>query len=393
MDECTLWSRMMHQLRLTCAESDGLWIKRRRRFSTEKIVKTLMHLAAERSSYFHALNQMDELGAGAPPSPSSFCEARAKMPSFIVGDVRRDVLEVWDEHVPSQLWYGYRPHVVDGTKVALARSFLKYGFVTPSLGHCPQGLISLLIRLEDRVVCDIRLSSHENERVHALEHLAHLSSGDLVIYDRGYLSFTLLTEHVRLGVGAIFRAAKEGTFRAIDDFAKSPKLDAIATIDPHKVTYQKTQKDLPASNLKPIRLRLIKYEIGEETYILATTLLDPGIPREAFIRLYAKRWDVEETFKSFKETLEIVDFHSKTLNGIEQEVEAHALFWNLTRALGQMAAPLIKKSQRLPIFIALPNQLSTESSLRRARAKSPLEGKIQGIAKANSASSGLLCKD
>src|SRR5690606_23111298 len=209
-----------------------LWIKRHRVFDTEAMVKSLLHLAGGSSQSYQRV--MDQIGLGEIPSPaaSSFCEARAKLPPFVVAEVRRDFLEVWDERFSGQLWHGYRPHAVDGTKVSLPRPLFEHGFKAPIGGHCPQGLVSLLVRLDDRMVCDIRLTKYENERHEAHEHLAHLAKSDLVIYDRGYLSFALLVAHVQQGIGAVFRVAKGISFLPVQKFWKSHKLEAIVTINP-----------------------------------------------------------------------------------------------------------------------------------------------------------------
>lgn len=362
MDECNLWRGLMQRLRGACASFDGLWLKRRRVFDTESIVKGLLHLAdGSRQSYHRLMDQID-LGVILPaPAASSFCEARAKLPPFVIGEVRREVLDFWDEHSPSAgLWHGYRPHAIDGTKVSLPRPLFEYGFKAPAGGHCPQALVSLLVRLSDRMICDIRLAKEENERREAHEHLTHLGPGDLVVYDRGYLSFGLLTAHSRLGIGAVFRVARGTSFLAVEKFWRGSSHEKIVTINPTSVTYRNAKRQHSEYELGEIRLRLIRYKIDGEAYVLATTILGEGIAAADFVTLYAERWRAEETFKALKQTLEMETFHSRSEAGIRQEIEAKALFWNLARSLALMAGPSIKKTSSLPKIIALSNQLSAE---------------------------------
>jgi hypothetical protein len=351
----------MQRLSDSCSHFDHLWVERRRIFDTQTLIKSLLHLCAGAHQSYHRV--MDQIGLGTDFSPaaSSFCEARAKLSPFVIGEIRRDLLDGWDEERPERFWHGYRPHAVDGTKVSLPRQLFAYGFKAPAGGHCPQGLVSLLVRLGDRLVCDIRLSKDENERHEAHEHLAHLAKSDLVVYDRGYLSFGLLVAHVRQGIGALFRVAKGTSFSPVERFWRSPKLEAIVTIDPTPVTYRSTKKQYPDYDLGPIRLRLIKYLIDGETYVLATTILAESIPRSEFVTLYAQRWSAEETFKTYKQTLTLETFHARSEKGVSQEIEATALLWNMSRMLGAMAEPAIKKKR-----LAVQFHRTTRSTFSRA---------------------------
>lgn len=360
MEESSLWPRLMQQLRESCATFDDLWIERRRVFDTETMVRGLLHLACGGHQSYQRV--MDQLDLALPPAASSFCEARAKFPSFIIGELRRDLLDIWDDHVvPDRRWHGYRPYAVDGTRVSLPRGLFEYGFKAPHGGHCPQALVSLLVRLDDRIVCDVRLAKHENERNEAYEHLAHLSDGDVVLYDRGYTSFALLTAHKQHKVEAVIRMTRGASFLPVEKFWRSRKLEAIITINPTPKPYASARKMCPDYVPVPIQLRLIKYRIADETYVLATTILGGDIPRQAFVELYSQRWWAEETFKSYKVTLDLETFHSRSEAGIRQEVEAATLLWNLTRMLSAMTEPAIKKTVPLPQFITLPSQLSAGS--------------------------------
>jgi len=344
MDECNLWSSVMQHLRDCCSDFDSLWITRQRRINTQVMVQGLLHLArGSRRSYDWVLDQLKS-ESEKPLAASSYCEARSRFPAYIVREIRDEITTFWDEKYSDDRWHGFRLHAVDGTKVSLPRPLFDEGFQAPASGYCPQGLVSLLLRLDDRMICDIRLSSHENERTEACAHLDYLSIRDLVIYDRGYLSFGLLTAHIRQGVAAVFRVQKGAGFKEVETFWKNKKRETIVTIDPTPPTYRSVKKQFPEYEVEPIQLRLIKYTIGRQTYVLATTVLDQSIPANEFVNLYSRRWLAEETFKALKQTLELESFHSKSENGVAQEVEARALLWNLTQMLGSMAAPAIKKN-------------------------------------------------
>ena len=84
-------------------------------------------------------------------------------------------------------------------------------------------------------------------------------------------------------------------------------------------------------NYKTIDLRLIKYQIGDERYICATTFFDKKYPLDEFARVYHGRWGIEELYKISKEFINVEDFHSKTERGVKQKLYAHALLINIAR--------------------------------------------------------------
>jgi hypothetical protein len=364
MDECILWQRVTQQIRETCTDLDGLWIKRRRLFDTEMILNGLLQLCGNRNqqSYQRVLNELN-CQRLCPTAASSFCEARSKVPWYLISEVRKDMLDAWDAGNSQKAdWHGFQTYAVDGSKLNLPRKLLKHEYKPSGTGHYPLGLASLLVRMCDQVVCDVRLSKNMDERDHAHEHLTHLSKNDLVVYDRGFLSLALLQAHQTQGTQALFRVAKEGSYLAVREFWRGEKLDCVVTIDPSTGARSNALKRYPAYEHKPIQLRLIKYEINSKIYVLATTILEQNIARQDFIDLYARRWQTsEETYKAFKKHLEVETFHSTTENGVKQELEVTAILWNMTRMLGSIADQVIKKTHPMPKLITLPNQYPPSS--------------------------------
>lgn len=280
------------------------------------------------------------------PSASSFCESRSKFSSHWIEDIRDEVLDEFDSHSKSQSWHGYQVYAVDGSKLALPRELFAHGFKAPSGGFCPQGLISALVRTKDKLIYDIKLTSNENERTAAHEHLEKLSKGDLVIYDRGYLCFSLLIAHFQSGVHGVFRVQKGGAFVEVEKFWRGRSKSKIVIIDPSPPTYRSISNSYPELEATPVKVRLIKYTVEKETYVLATTLIDNLIPVKSFAALYPERWFSEEVYKGLKKTLGFENLHSKKLNGIEQEIQASALLWNLAQISIEICKDQIQKTRQ-----------------------------------------------
>lgn len=341
MDECSQWRKISHCFKEVCSRFDELWIKRRRIFTTEKIVHMLLNLVATKDHSYKTISTFTDFSLP-KCAASSFCEARSKFPSFVLSELREETLDTFDSEFPPHLWHGLRVHAVDGSKLALPRELFSEAFKAPTGGYCPQGLLSALVRVDDKMICDIFLSPDENERNAAHRHLEHLSANDLVIYDRGYLSYSLLSAHLYLGIHAVFRVQKGKSFKAIESFWKSKKVEEVVTLKPSDRTVKDHVEKYPEYAESSVKIRLIKYKIKGDTYVLATTFLDAQGDRNDFKNLYPSRWECEEVFKGLKKSLGLENLHAKNLNGVEQEILASALFWNLTQMTLKLSETVIQ---------------------------------------------------
>ena len=131
--------------------------------------------------------------------------------------------------------------------------------------HYPQGLVSTLYRLNDRIPVDFDLVGHGNERQAALTHLDHAAEGDIIVYDRGYFSFAMALAHQARGLNFVFRIARH-TSPALDAFIASPDTDRNVTFE--------ASRDAPARRGRTCRLCLVQYTAADTAYCLATSLLD-----------------------------------------------------------------------------------------------------------------------
>jgi hypothetical protein len=87
-------------------------------------------------------------------------------------------------------------------------------------------------------------------------------------------------------------------------------------------------------------LRLIRLEAPDGSIsVLLTNLYDKiEFPANEIIDLYFKRWEVESYYRDEKVLLEIEQFHSKTNNGIKQELYAALIMAVITRILMVLSA-------------------------------------------------------
>ena len=220
----------------------------------------------------------------------------------------------------STLWKGLLAFAVDGSKLNLPRELLREGYGPPApRAHYPQGLLSCLYQIGRRLPRDFSLHAHLDERRAAQQHLAALGPGDLVVYDRGYYSFKLLRVHSERQVEAVFRVQRNASAR-VREFVAGSSVDEVVTVEPTETARSR----LPAADLQPVALRLVKYGVNDTAYRLGTTLLDAErYPAAELADLYHGRWSVEELYKISKQLPGIESFHGRSERTVKQELWAH----------------------------------------------------------------------
>lgn len=247
-----------------------------------------------------------------PVAPSTMCRARAKVDAGLFRTLHAEVVRHAGKAARMRRWHGHRLFAVDGSKLNLPRKLARAGYAVPHGGYYPQGLLSCLYRLRQRLPVDFDLHSHADERRATLAHLAHLEENDVVVYDRGYFSFAFLRAHLERGLHPVFRL-KAGACKAVTTFAVGDAVDAEVEVDG-----------------EGLRMRLVKYSVKD--YLLGTTLRDSRkYPLAALSDLYHERWSIEEMFKTAKQSLAVERFHARNERGVKQDLFAHFVLIALMR--------------------------------------------------------------
>ncbi len=109
---------------------------------------------------------------------------------------------------------------------------------------------------------------------------------------------------------------------------------------------------LPSKSRKkdPVRFyklsfRIVRFPISEDTYeTIITNLPTDKYPAEEIKKLYASRWGIETSFRDLKYTMGMLNFHSKKVACIQQEIYAHMIMYNFAEMITSHV--VIKKKQR-----------------------------------------------
>lgn len=327
---------------------DRQWRRRRRLIGTLEVMLFVFRLvfSKNRQGYQSVLNELWDncrrlgvsLASETPPAASSMCAARGRVDAQVFREAHRRIIGRLDRDAPDSEWRqsGRRMLAVDGTKVNLPRELTECGYALPARdSHYPQGLVSCLYRLGDRMPIDFDLQAHRDERRMALAHLDHLRAGDVVVYDRGYFSFGMLDAHRLRGVDCVFRLAGNSA-AGFNAFMRSGDTDRlIEQLAPSESKAREWRRDHRGRDFRPMAVRCVHYRAGGTDFYLATTLTDTQrFPVDLLADLYHGRWGLEELYKSSKTMIEVEQFHARTERGVRQEIYAHFTLLALARTFG-----------------------------------------------------------
>jgi hypothetical protein len=348
-DFVALWEQVAEILHEVAAEYDEKWRVRRRVIGSLMLMLLIFRLVTSKNSQSYGTT-IDDLGDSCERldlplsqkssiAPSSFCAARKKLDESIFKSVNSRIIEAYAPARARYTWRGHRLFAVDGSKVTLPRTMIKYGYPLPNKqAHYPQGLLSCLYEIRTQLPFDFDLVARSGERACARRHMQALQKDDIVVYDRGYFSYVMLHQHTQSGIHAVFRL-QGGSSAEIERFVASNESERIVTIFPSESGQTKIQKEHPSLDIIPLKMRLMKYEVQGSQYCVGTTLVDPThrYPLQDFMDVYHSRWGVEELYKISKRAMEVEDFHGKTEQGVKQELFAHFALITMNRLFANQA--------------------------------------------------------
>lgn len=278
---------------------------------------------------------------------SSVSKARSKVPWQIFPDILADAVhlayQLWPQNDSQYLWHGMSVYALDGSKYNLPsndeirQTFDPHsGLHNDGKGHYPQCLVSTLYDVFRRLpIARTVVGNNSCEREQMKELLPFVPEKSVWMFDRGYPSYeSILYLQQNYSGYFLFRSPGTSTFPAVEAFVKSGKKEAIIWLTPsntfkRKVSVEKRRK------LKVIKIRIIRLVSPDGTVsVLLTNLFGKKqYACDEIIELYFRRWEVESYYRDEKVTLEIEKFHSKTVNGILQELHAVMIMSVISRTL------------------------------------------------------------
>jgi hypothetical protein len=248
----------------------------------------------------------------------SLSEARAKVNVWAFEELFSDTTETMIDYCHNR-WHGYRILAIDGTRIQLPAD-KKLSAYYGALGKdktAPTAQASILYDVLNDIVCDAAIKPMTtDERTLAKSHIEKCNevtkgSKNLIIFDRGYPSFELIEMLEKEGISYLMRVRSKFN----NDIDAQTSSDGVVFLE---------------QSGKRIQVRIIKFMLdsGEEE-VLITNITDKRLGTKAFKKLYFLRWPIETKYDIVKNKLQLENFNTRTVEGIQQDFFAAMYLTNI----------------------------------------------------------------
>lgn len=156
-----------------------------------------------------------------------------------------------------------------------------------------------------------------NDLKASVEELRCLKKDDLVIADRGFVSYRIFNTIMNQEADFVIRC-KKGAFEKYHKlFGKTKVVEKTVLV---KCPTARMKESMPES----LKIRFVRVVLDTgEVEVLATSLLNKKeFPPSCFKELYRKRWGIETYFQTLKSRLSIDNFTGKSLEAVLQDFYA-----------------------------------------------------------------------
>lgn len=292
--------------------------------------------------------------AGTPDeNTSAYCQARVRLPWDILPRLRCAAAAAAEK--VSDLWFGWRVKVLDGTGTSLPdtpanqRAYPQSAEQRPGCGF-PWMRIVGVFSLASGVLLDYAKGNKHTHELNLLQRLMDgFKAGDLVLADRGFSSYGLMAMFLNQNVACLFRLHQ----RRPSDFRQGQRLGKNDRLMVWQKPLQKPAYLTQAAwRLIPecLAIRLIRFSMPTRGFrtrsvTLVTTLLDADLySAEELARLYGRRWKIELWFRDIKTSMGMEVLRCQSPRMIHKEVEMHFIAYNLIRCLMTRSASIHNQS-------------------------------------------------
>ena len=298
--------------------------------------------------------------AGVVFSASAYCQALQRLPVNVLRHLLHQRVQRQREKTEARAtWRGHRVFLVDGSSCSMAdlptlqRRFGQPSGQKPGCGFPSAHLLAMFDAYTGMLV-DVLLSSwrmHDVTRVSELH--PQLRAGDVLVGDRAFGTYAHLALLQARGVHAVFRVhqSRKVSFRASQNdgcgVAWPVRLGPQdqwtiwrKTAVPSRTLSRAAYQALPDTLVvRELRYRIVRRGYRTHSVTLVTTLLDAErYPKAALADLYYRRWQAEINLRDLKDTLGLRVLRAQTVAGVEREVLAFALLYNLLCAVRTVIA-------------------------------------------------------
>jgi len=181
--------------------------------------------------------------------------------------------------------------------------------------------------LPEFVVVDTA-AEHDNKR--ARELCAGLKSGEIALFDKGYIDFGHLLDLDRRGICWVTRAKENMDYTVVQ---KMPASKDAKILRDEVIVLNNEREAAPELMRRVVALVEVDGQEREMTFLTNNLKWSP----RSVADLYRCRWDIEVFFKQIKQTLQLADFLGHNANAVRWQVWMALLTYVLLRYLSYLS--------------------------------------------------------
>ena len=342
----------------------GKHFTRKRKLPFETVMKIIIGMESKSLT-----NQLINVFDANPdlPSASAFVQQRSK----IKPDAFKAVFDGFTSKIVKNDLTDFRILAVDGSDIQIATNPKELSSFHPGVnGQKPYNLLHLnaLYDLQNHIYTDAVIQGRRDWNEHsALQEMVDASdiSKALVIADRGYESYNNMAHIQEKGWYFLIRI-KDG-INGIKNGLELPDSDEFDIDISLKLSRKQTKEmkelyvkeknhykfiphstpfdylDTKLRKYEPtqfyeLHFRIVRFKISDNSYeTILTNLSSAEYKPDKLKALYAARWGIETSFRDLKYTIGLLDFHSKKVMCIQQEIYAHLIMYNFSEMIAYSA--------------------------------------------------------
>jgi hypothetical protein len=290
-------------------------------------------------------------------SKQDYFQQRKKLNPEVFNLLNRNYLKRFYDGPEAKRWHGYLIMAVDGSsgEIPDSKSNRKvYGESANQYGSAvARAKISALHDVFNRFILDIGIDRHDSsEREAAKAHIAALKeiTGDrpvLLMFDRNYASLEFMDFIEKAGLKYLIRL-HDTDYKAERTGMKcgDEEVELVYTKQRLWQIGQKTPgraQEMGEKQSMPVRILKTIFANGEAAAFI--TNLKEGTKGE-ILRLYRKRWSIEQKLHTLKNKLKFESVTGKASIYVKQDYWAQALVYNMVQDLITVADRRIAKSAK-----------------------------------------------
>jgi len=328
---------------------------RDRKFSFETLIKVMLminggSLQNELMKYFDFAEDT--------PTKSAYCQQRAK----VFPDAIRSLFSVFTERLEAldtlKLFHGYRILAADGSDVNIPynpedeETFHQNGNNRGYNQLHLNAFFDALNGIYADCVLEPDRKSHERAAFITMVDRYRSSIPTIFVADRGYEGYQVFAHLILSRQKFLIRLKDPGSNGILstyefpegefDDLNLETILthrqtkEVLANCDKYTVIPDASKCDFfaPDDPFFPLSLRILCIEVSDGVFeYLATNLDRDEFPPSVIKVLYHLRWSQENSFRELKYTIDLLHFHARKRESVEQEVWARLIVYNFCEAI------------------------------------------------------------